>query len=174
MRRGDKIKELAYRLYLTDFYNAKGLVTYKGMRKASNLLKEIETEWLKLMSAEDFLDESVAVPDNSSDSWLNIISESLVKFTNEPLYFYVVPNRKREVKNIRFMVMWFMRKRLAWSYLTIAKIFEKDHTSVINAVRKHTYQYCKDPIYKSDADNLYTLFLITRKEKVEETQLETA
>ena len=45
-------------------------------------------------------------------------------------------NRHKNIAGARHEIMYWIRKRLNWSFPEIGRLFERDHTSVIAACRK--------------------------------------
>jgi len=46
------------------------------------------------------------------------------------------PTRARNAVNGRFMAMHMIRQRRQWSYPQIGRLFRRDHTSIMNGIRK--------------------------------------
>jgi chromosomal replication initiation ATPase DnaA len=62
--------------------------------------------------------------------------------------------RKRHIKDARFMAMYFLRENRDYTFELIAEWFNKDHTTIINAVTQFSYLLEKNITFKELYKNL--------------------
>ena len=57
-------------------------------------------------------------------------------------------NRRRDVVQKRYFLMWFLRKHIGMSFERIGNLFLKDHSTVIHGVKYHDESIeIKDEVY---------------------------
>jgi uncharacterized Fe-S cluster-containing radical SAM superfamily enzyme len=97
------------------------------------------------------------LPDRDSIiKFLKINSEVLVGRRWEELTAeeYVKHKRNREDVNIRFMLFYMLKQNTKMRLKEIGKVFDKDHTTVINGCKKHEAYYENEEIYRNNYNKL--------------------
>lgn len=67
---------------------------------------------------------------------------------------YVKHKRKRDKVNIRFMIFYLLKQNTEMKLKEIGKLFNKDHTTVINGCKKHEAYYETEEEYHDDYNKL--------------------
>jgi chromosomal replication initiation ATPase DnaA len=67
-------------------------------------------------------------------------AEAIAKEYGATLEQVASPLRYKHVARARRALMSLVREKFDWSFPAIGQLFNRDHTTVILAIRKHTYQ----------------------------------
>jgi chromosomal replication initiator protein len=72
--------------------------------------------------------------------------------------YFKIKSRKQDLIKARQIAMYFIRSYTKFSLEGIGKLFNKDHATVLNAIRNVTNYIETDKIYKNELINLKLMF----------------
>ena len=104
---------------------------------------------------------------HSADMVLDFVSV----FYNMPRYRILSKSSNQVVVNIRRKVFWILHAKLKMSLVRIAKIFNKDHSTVIHNIKKHNGYMDVYPEYRREMYKLI-FFVFLEREIVEPEVME--
>ena len=89
----------------------------------------------------------------TADKIITIVSD----YFNVDKNMLNVKSRRAEYVKARHLAMYFCRHKTEWSYREVGNLFNRDHASVVHAIKSVNDRLDTEKVYKQDFENIEIL-----------------